>query len=184
MRQGIVFAGFGGQGIILSGLILCHAAIREGRQVSHIPSYGAEMRGGTANCAVVVADSPIGSPLVPRPDVCVVMNKPSLAKYEPLLAVGGLLLWNSSLIDEPPSRADIRSVAVPANQIAEQEGSSRAANMVVLGALAALKPELASLEALVYGLGEAVSARNKKLNEINIASLRKGYGLVQGAQGK
>ncbi len=184
MRQGIVFAGFGGQGIILSGLILCHAAIKEGRQVSHIPSYGAEMRGGTANCAVVVADSPIGSPLVPRPDACVVMNLPSLRKYEPLIAPGGLLLWNSSLIDEPPSRADIRAVAVPANQIAEKEGSARAANMVMLGALAALRPELASLEALSYGLGEAVSARSRQLNLINIACLRKGYGLVQAAQGK
>ncbi len=182
MRQGIVFAGFGGQGIILSGLILCHAGIKEGRQVSHIPSYGAEMRGGTANCAVVVADSPIGSPLVPRPDVCVVMNKPSLAKYEPQLVPDGLLLWNSSLIDESPSRTDIRSVAVPANQLAEAQGSSRAANMVLMGVLAALKPELASLEALIYGLGEAVSARNKKLNEINIACLRQGYALVQAPQ--
>jgi 2-oxoglutarate ferredoxin oxidoreductase subunit gamma len=184
MRQGIVFAGFGGQGIILSGLILCHAGIKEGRQVSHIPSYGAEMRGGTANCAVVVADSPIGSPLVPRPDICVVMNRPSLAKYEPLLAPGGLLLWNSSLIDGAPVRADIRSVAVPANRVAEEEGSARAANMVMLGVLAALKPELASLEALIYGLGEAVSARNKKLNEINISCLRKGYGLAQASPDK
>ena len=92
MRQGIIFAGFGGQGIILSGLILCHAAMKEGKQVSHIPSYGAEMRGGTANCAVVVADSPIGSPLVRQPDVGVIMNKPSLVKYQPLLAAGGLLL--------------------------------------------------------------------------------------------
>ena len=179
MRQGIIFAGFGGQGIILSGLILCHAAIKEGRQVSHIPSYGAEMRGGTANCAVVVADTPIGSPLVPRPEVGVIMNKPSLAKYEPLLVAGGLLLWNSSLIDAPPARADIRAVAVPANQIAEKEGSARAANMVMLGALAALKPELASLEALISGLGEAVSARSKQLGSVNIACLRKGYGLVQ-----
>ncbi len=181
MRQGIVFAGFGGQGIILSGLILCHAAIKEGRQVSHIPSYGAEMRGGTANCAVVVADSPIGSPLVHQPDVGVIMNKPSLAKFQPMLAAGGLLLWNSSLIDGPPSRADIRAVAVPANQIAEKEGSLRAANMVMLGALAALKPELASLEAVIFGLGEAVSARNKQLNAINVACLRKGFSLIQAA---
>jgi len=177
MRHGIVFAGFGGQGIILSGLILCHAAMEEGRQVSHIPSYGAEMRGGTANCSVVVSDSPLGSPLVPRPGVGVVMNKPSLQKYEPLLAAGGLLLWNSSLIDEPPRRTDLRAVAVPANQIADREGSVRAANMVMLGALARLKPELASLEALIHGLGEAVSARNKKLNDINVACLRKGYEL-------
>jgi len=178
MRQGIVFAGFGGQGIILSGLILCHAAMEEGKQVSHIPSYGAEMRGGTANCSVVVSDLGIGSPLVPRPDVCVVMNKPSLLKYEPRLAAGGLLLWNSSLIDVLPARSDVQAMAVPANQIAEKEGSARAANMVMLGALARLRPELASLEAVIHGLGEAVSARNQQLNAINIACLRKGYALL------
>ena len=178
MRQGIVFAGFGGQGIILSGLILCHAAIKEGKQVSHIPSYGAEMRGGTANCAVVVADSLIGSPLVRQPDVGVIMNKPSLVKYQPLLAAGGLLLWNSSLIDEPPDRADVKAVAVPANEIAEKEGSARAANMVMLGALARLRPELAGLESVIQGLGEAVSARNKQLAAINVACLRKGYELL------
>jgi len=184
MRQGIIFAGFGGQGIILSGLILCHAAMKEGKQVSHIPSYGAEMRGGTANCAVVVADSPIGSPLVHHPEVGVIMNKPSLVKYQPLLASGGLLLWNSSLIDQAPDRADVTAVAVPANEIAEKEGSARAANMVMLGALARLRPELAGLESVIHGLEEAVSARNKKLNEINIASLRKGYGLVRAVQGE
>jgi 2-oxoglutarate ferredoxin oxidoreductase subunit gamma len=177
MREGIVFAGFGGQGIILSGLILCHAALEEGKQVSHIPSYGAEMRGGTANCSVVISDLGIGSPLVPRPEVCVVMNKPSLLKYEPQLAAGGLLLWNSSLIDIKPARADVRAVAVPANQIAEKEGSVRAANMVMLGALAKLKPELASLQAVIHGLGEAVSARNQQLNAINVACLNKGYSL-------
>ena len=177
MRQGIVFAGFGGQGIILSGLILCHAAMEEGKQVSHIPSYGAEMRGGTANCSVVVSDLGIGSPLVPRPDVCVVMNKPSLLKYEPLVNPDGLLLWNSSLIDVRPARGDLRAVAVPANEIAEKEGSARAANMVMLGALARLRPALASLEALVHGLGESVSARNQQLNAINIACLKKGYEL-------
>ncbi len=105
------------------------------------------------------------------------MNKPSLLKYEPMLAPGGLLLWNSSLIDVRPARDDLRAVAVPANEIAEKEGSARAANMVMLGALARLRPELASLEALIHGLGEAVSARNKQLNAINVACLHKGYGL-------
>jgi 2-oxoglutarate ferredoxin oxidoreductase subunit gamma len=177
MREGVVFAGFGGQGIILSGIVLCHAAMGEGKLVSHIPSYGAEMRGGTANCSVVVADSAIGSPLVPRPDVGVVMNKPSLLKYEPLLVPGGLLLWNSSLIDLPPSRTDLTARAVPANELAEQEGSARSANMVMLGALVKLRPALASLESLVRGLGESVSARNKQLNAINIACLKRGYAL-------
>jgi 2-oxoglutarate ferredoxin oxidoreductase subunit gamma len=177
MHEGIVFAGFGGQGIILSGMVLCLAAMEEGKQVSHIPSYGAEMRGGTANCSVVVSDFQIASPLVPHPDVCVVMNKPSLIKFEPALVEDGLLLWNSSLIDITPSRGDHRSVAVPANELAEAEGSARAANMVMLGALAKLRPELPSLEALIHGLGEAVSARHKQMNAINVACLKRGYGL-------
>ena len=177
MHEGIVFAGFGGQGIILSGMILCLAAMEEGKKVSHIPSYGAEMRGGTANCHVVISDSEIASPLVPHPGVCVVMNKPSLVKFEPALVPGGLLLWNSSLIDATPSRGDLRHVAVPANELAEAEGSAKAANMVLLGALSRLRPELASLEALIHGLEEAVSARNKKLNAINTACLKRGFGL-------
>ncbi len=177
MHEGIVFAGFGGQGIILSGMILCLAAMEEGKKVSHIPSYGAEMRGGTANCSVVIADSEIASPLVPHPGVCVVMNKPSLVKFEPALVPGGLLLWNSSLIDETPSRGDLKAVAVPANELAEAEGSAKAANMVLLGALSRLRPELASLEALIHGMEEAVSARNKKLNAVNVACLKRGFGL-------
>ncbi len=177
MHEGIVFAGFGGQGIILSGMILCLAAMEEGKKVSHIPSYGAEMRGGTANCSVVISDSEIASPLVPHPGVCLVMNKPSLVKFEPALVPGGLLLWNSSLIDETPSRGDLKAVAVPANELAEAEGSAKAANMVLLGALSRLRPELASLEALIHGMEEAVSARNKKLNAVNVACLKRGFGL-------
>lgn len=177
MQEGIVFAGFGGQGIILSGMILCLAAMEEGKKVSHIPSYGAEMRGGTANCHVVISDSEIASPLVPHPGVCVVMNKPSLFKFEPALIPGGLLLWNSSLIDTAPARGDLRALAVPANELAEEEGSAKAANMVLLGTLSRLRPELASLEALIRGMEEAVSARNKKLNVINIACLKRGFGL-------
>ena len=177
MYEGIVFAGFGGQGIILSGMILCLAAMEEGKKVSHIPSYGAEMRGGTANCHVVISDSEIASPLVPHPGLCVVMNKPSLVKFEPALVPGGLLLWNSSLIDTTPSRGDLKAIAVPANELAEAEGSAKAANMVLLGALSRLRPELASLEALIHGMEEAVSARNKKLNAVNVACLKRGFGL-------
>ncbi len=177
MHEGIVFAGFGGQGIILSGMILCLAAMEEGKKVSHIPSYGAEMRGGTANCSVVISDSEIASPLVPHPGVCVVMNKPSLVKFEPALVPGGLLLWNSSLIDATPSRGDLKAMAVPANELAEAEGSAKAANMVLLGALSRLRPELASLEALIHGMEEAVSARNKKLSAVNVACLKRGFGL-------
>ena len=177
MREEIIFAGFGGQGIILSGTIVCLAAMKEGKKVTHIPSYGAEMRGGTANCSVVISDQEIASPLVPHPSICVVMNKPSLIKFEPRLREGGILLYNSSLIDIEPSRGDIRRIPVPANALAEQEGSARSANMIMLGLLARLKPEVASLESIRATLDQAVSARHRNLNEINKRCLARGFAL-------
>lgn len=175
MYEGLIFAGFGGQGVILSGKLVCVAAMNEGKHVSHIPSYGAEMRGGTANCSVIVSDDEIGSPLVPKPTVAVVLNNPSLLKFEPRLQPGGLLIYNTSLIDLQPQRTDITLVGIDANDLAQEEGSSRAANMIALGLLAKKKPELASLDALINALAETVSARNRDLNVINEACLRKGY---------
>jgi 2-oxoglutarate ferredoxin oxidoreductase subunit gamma len=181
MYEGIIFAGFGGQGILLAGKLLCLAAMSEGKHVSHIPSYGAEMRGGTANCTVVVSDEPIASPLVARPTICVVMNQPSATKFAPMVSPGGLLIWNASLVDRPPERTDIRSISVRANDIAEAAGSFRAANMVVLGALLAVRPAITSVEAVAAALDEGVSARHRELNEINRAALRKGYELQEKA---
>jgi 2-oxoglutarate ferredoxin oxidoreductase subunit gamma len=177
MREEIIFAGFGGQGIILSGTIICLAAMKEGKRVTHIPSYGAEMRGGTANCSVVVSDEEIASPMVPHPSVCVVMNKPSLLKFEPRLREGGTLLYNSSLIDIEPSRTDLRCIPVAANQMAEQEGSARSANMIMLGLLARIKPQVASLDSIQATLDQAVSARHRDLNEINKRCLARGFAL-------
>jgi 2-oxoglutarate ferredoxin oxidoreductase subunit gamma len=178
MTESIIFAGFGGQGVLLAGKILCIAAMRQGLKVSHIPAYGAEMRGGTANCTVVISDEDISSPVVPRPASCIVLNKPSLLKFEERVREGGLLIWNSSLIDLKPSRTDIQVVEVRANDLAEEAGSVRTANMVVLGLLVALKPELANLDALIEALDEAVSSRNRALNAVNAASLQKGYALA------
>jgi len=177
MREEIIFAGFGGQGIILSGTIICLAAMKEGKRVTHIPSYGAEMRGGTANCSVVISDQEIASPVVPHPSVCVVMNKPSLIKFEPRLREGGILLYNSSLIDIVPSRSDLRCIPVPANEMAELEGSTRSANMIMLGLLAKIKPEVASLDSIEATLEQAVSARHRNLNEINKRCLARGFAL-------
>jgi 2-oxoglutarate ferredoxin oxidoreductase subunit gamma len=177
MREEIIFAGFGGQGIILSGTIVCLAAMKEGKKVTHIPAYGAEMRGGTANCSIVISDREIASPLVPHPSVCVVLNKPSLIKFEPKVGAGGILLYNSSLIDIKPSRTDIQNIAVAANEMAEEEGSARSANMIMLGLLAKLKPEVAALESIRATLDRAVSARHRNLNEINKRCLARGYAL-------
>jgi len=175
MYEGIFFAGFGGQGIILAGKIVCLAAMGEGKHVSHIPSYGAEMRGGTANCSVIVSDEDIASPLVPRPGVCIVMNKPSLLKFQGIVAPGGLLIWNESLIDMAPERTDIDVLALRANEIAEAAGSYRSANMVMLGALLKRKPAVASMTSVLGVLNDAVSARHRELNEINRAALAGGY---------
>ena len=177
MREEIIFAGFGGQGIILSGKIICLAAMKEGKRVTHIPSYGAEMRGGTANCSVVVSDEEIASPMIPRPSVCVVMNKPSLLKFEPRLREGGTLLYNSSLIDIEPTRTDLNCIPVAANQMAEEEGSVRSANMIMLGLLARIKPQVASLDSIQATLDQAVSVRNRDLNEINKRCLARGFSL-------
>jgi 2-oxoglutarate ferredoxin oxidoreductase subunit gamma len=176
--EGIFIAGFGGQGVILTGRLLCLAAMAEGRRVSHIPSYGAEMRGGTANCTVVISDEEIASPLVPSPTVCIVLNTPSLLKFQSTVRPGGLLIWNSSLIDATPGRTDVEAVEVRANEIAEAAGSYKAANMVVLGLLLKKRPGLASLAAVSAALSEAVSARHRELNDINRAALRKGYELA------
>jgi len=173
--EGIFFGGFGGQGIILAGRIVCLAAMGEGKHVSHNPSDGAEMRGGTANCSVVVSDEQIASPLVPQPSVCIVMNKPSLLKFQKIVQPGGLLIWNESLIDVTPDRKDIDILAVKANEIAEAAGSYRSANMVMLGALLKRRPSVASMGAVLGVLGEAVSARHRELNEVNRKALAGGY---------
>lgn len=178
MYEGVFIAGFGGQGVILTGRLLCLAAMAEGRHVSHIPSYGAEMRGGTANCTVVISDEEIASPLVAHPTVCIVMNTPSLAKFQPAVRPGGLLIWNSSLVDVRPSRTDIECVEVRANDIAEAAGSYKAANMVVLGLLLKKKPGMASLSAVSAALSGAVSARHRELNDVNRAALQRGYDLA------
>ncbi len=175
MYEGIFIAGFGGQGVILAGRIICLAAMGEGKHVSHIPSYGAEMRGGTANCSVVVSDEEIASPLVARPSVCIVLNTPSLVKFQPIVREGGLLIWNTSLIDLAPDRADVEVLGVAANEIAEGAGSYKAANMAALGALLARRPSIASLDAVLGCLDEAVSARHRELNAINRRALAMGY---------
>ena len=175
MYEGIFFGGFGGQGIILAGRIICLAAMGEGKHVSHIPSYGAEMRGGTANCSVVVSDEEIASPLVPQPSVCIVMNKPSLLKFQSYLRPGGLLLWNESLIDVAPERTDLQIVGVHANELAEKAGSYKSANMVMIGALLKSRPAITTMEAVLSVLDYAVSARHRELNDINRKALAGGY---------
>ncbi len=135
MTEEIIISGFGGQGIMLTGQLITYAGMLENKQVSWIPSYGPEMRGGTANCSIIISDDPIGTPIVSEPTAVVAMNVPSFEKFEPALQPGGVLLINSSLVERVATRTDIMAYQIPANNIAGELGNSRVANMVILGAL-------------------------------------------------
>ncbi|HWP62169.1 MAG TPA: 2-oxoacid:acceptor oxidoreductase family protein [Candidatus Binatia bacterium] len=154
MEFATIFAGFGGQGLLFAGHVLAEAALLEGREVLWIPSYGPEMRGGTASCTVIVADAPIGSPIVDRAEAAVVLNPPSLARFEPLVAPGGLLVLNTSLIEAEPVRTDLEVVRVPCTAVAREAGDDRLVSVVGLGALLARRPiaERTSVEAALRRL--------------------------------
>lgn len=173
MQTEIVIAGFGGQGVLFAGQLLAYAAMDNGLEVTWIPSYGPEMRGGTANCTVIVSDEEIGSPQVRNPRVAVVMNRPSLDKYEPLIKEGGYLIVNSSIVDRAVERKDINTVMVPANEISERLGDKRMANMVMLGAMLSNLPIL-NLEAIEKALKEHLPERHHKLIPLNNQCIREG----------
>jgi 2-oxoglutarate ferredoxin oxidoreductase subunit gamma len=173
MQTEIIIAGFGGQGVLLAGQMLSYAAMDAGKETTWIPSYGPEMRGGTANCTVIIADEEIGSPFVKNPAAAIAMNLPSLDKCEALLKSDGLLVVNSSLINRPIQRSDIHTVLIPASEIAETLGDRRMTNMVMLGGLLANLPVF-PLEALVKALEDHLSERAKKLLPQNIKALHQG----------
>ena len=135
MTHKIVCAGFGGQGVHSIGTMLAYSAMLEGKEVSWLPSYGPEMRGGTANCSVIISEEPVASPIVTKPDVLIVMNTPSLAKFEDAVVPGGTIIVNSSLIDKKVTRTDVKVYYVPANERAQELGTARAANIYILGVL-------------------------------------------------
>ena len=174
MERAVVFAGFGGQGVLLAGKILARAAMDHGLEVTWLPSYGPEMRGGTANCTVVLSDRPIGSPIAERPDVLLAMNGPSLDRFEPRVARGGAVIVNSSLISKRPARTDIRTVALPANDLARELGEPRVANMVALGAVVQALGVL-PLETVQAAMATELGAKARgRLVEINLAALDRG----------
>ncbi len=179
METSIIIAGFGGQGVLFAGQLLAYAAMDSGRQVTWIPSYGPEMRGGTAHCVVNISDEAIGAPVVARPDVAIVLNQPSYDKYEPLVKASGLLIVNSSLIDSESDREDITTVYVPANAIAEEWGSRKMLNMAALGALLAARPIL-PLAAVEQALNDHLPADKQHLTAQNVEVLRRGYSVGSG----
>lgn len=175
MQKEIIIAGFGGQGVLFAGQVLAYAAMDLGKEVTWIPSYGPEMRGGTANCTVVIADEEIGSPLVQRPPFAIALNLPSFDKYEPLMLPGGVLVVNQSMVDRNANRTDIHTVMVAANEIAEEIGNKKLTNMVTVGALVAAMPELVTLEAVEEALRGHLPARHQHLLPQNFQALRRGY---------
>lgn len=177
MLEEIVIAGFGGQGVMVAGQLLAHAGMEEGKEVAWIPSYGPEMRGGTANCTVIISDEEVGSPVVTNPGIAIVMNRPSLDKYEPLVRPGGLLIYNRSLIRHRPERSDIRIVAIPANDEAAALGDARLANSIMLGALLGLT-NVVPLEAVVASMREVLGARHQDMIDLNRRALERGRQLA------
>ena len=173
MQTEVIISGFGGQGALYAGQVLAYAAMDEGKQVTWIPSYGPEMRGGTANCTVVVSDEEIGSPTVKHPKAVLALNLPSLDKYEDMIAPGGCLVVNESMVNRKPTRTDIRVVILPANEIAREIGNERATNMVMLGALLA-NMDILPIKALEKALKNHTAQRLQKFVEMNIQALRRG----------
>ncbi len=175
MQTEVMFAGFGGQGIMLIGQMLAYAGMNEGKNVVWLPSYGPEMRGGTAYCTVVVADRPIGSPIVDRPKTIAVLNRPSLDKFVTRVKSNGLIIINTSLIDATADREDIVKLHVPANQIALEGGTGKAANMAILGAYVGYTKvvEMESLTPLIRRQFET----KPQFIDVNLKVLKRGYEL-------
>ena len=172
-----LITGFGGQGVISMGLSLAQAAMAEGKYVTYLPSYGAEVRGGTANCTVAVSDEEIASPIASSPDFVIAMNRPSLSKFQNQIKHGGVLFLNSSLIQTDTSRDDIEVVRVAADAIAKELGSAKSANMVMLGAFIR-KSGIVSLEGIIEGL--KIGLKNKsKLIAINEKAITAGYEAIR-----
>jgi 2-oxoglutarate ferredoxin oxidoreductase subunit gamma len=173
MTYEITLAGFGGQGILFLGKMIATAGMLEGKEVSWIPSYGPEMRGGTAFCSVVVSDRRIGTPVVSHPNVLVAMNRPSLEKFEPRMQPGGFLLVNKTLIEIPHTRADIEVSYVEITGLAGEVGNPRLANIVALGALIARVP-IVGRDAVLAGLKKELSGKKAALLDLNLKALTAG----------
>ena len=174
-----IFSGFGGQGALFAGQLLAYAGIAEGLYVTWFPSYGPEMRGGTAHCTVILSEEEIGAPIIRNPTSAIVLNLPSLEKYGPLVKPGGLLVINQSLVPKPCERDDIRVISIPASDIATELGNPRMANMVLLGAYVKATG-IVSLETVMEQLEEHLSQRQRKWLEADKEALRIGASKVEG----
>ena len=168
-----LFAGFGGQGILFSGKFLAYKGLTEDKQVSWLPSYGPEMRGGTASCSVIISDTPVGSPIVSKPDVLVAMNLPSLDKYEDSVAPGGTIFVDSTLIERKVNRTDVTVHYIPATGLANENGMPTLANMIIVGKIMGAMNEF-NEESINKALGKVISARHADMLDFNLKALNLG----------
>ncbi|MCP4713964.1 MAG: 2-oxoacid:ferredoxin oxidoreductase subunit gamma [Deltaproteobacteria bacterium] len=169
-----IFSGFGGQGVLSTGQILARAAMLEDKYVTYLPSYGAEVRGGTANCTVTISDEEIASPIASEPEFVVALNQPSYLRFQNLLQSGGFLLYNASLVDAALSRGDIETLGVPITELATGLGNVKVANMVMLGAFIRVS-NLLSYERILKNLSEILGAGKARLLKINQEAFTQGY---------
>lgn len=177
MYQGVIMSGFGGQGIISAGILLAYAGMTDGKYVTFFPAYGAEMRGGTANCSVVVSSEEIASPVVAYPDTLIVMNEPSLTRFESSVKKEGFLLVNSSLVSGKPKREDMNVFYIQANEIAEKLGTTKIANMVMIGAYSKLTGAI-SFEGLKESLKKVFPRAKEEIIDLDAEALKKGMEAV------
>ena len=173
MTYETIMAGFGGQGLLFSGKVLAYAGLLEGRELSWLPSYGPEMRGGTCNCSVIISDEPVGSPIIAHPNVLMVMNEPSLDKFEDAVAPGGTIFVDSSLIARKVRRTDVDVVYIPATQMATEMEAASLANMIMLGAIVE-KLGCVKSETMLDALKHTISARKANLLDLNLKAVEAG----------
>ncbi len=180
MTEEIVIAGFGGQGVLSMGMILCYSGVVENKEVSWMPSYGPEMRGGTANCIAIISDTKVSSPIISKFDTVIALNQPSVDKFEKAVKPGGLMLIDSTNINNPPARTDIEIIGIEASNEAAKMENTKVMNMIMLGAFLQKKPIIA-IENIMEGLKQVLPERYHHLLPLNEKALRKGMELVEAA---
>ncbi len=173
-----LFAGFGGQGILFLGKVLAYKGLTDGKNVSWLPSYGPEMRGGTASCSVIVSDTAVGSPIVSNPDVLIAMNLPSLDLYEPKVKSGGIIFVDSTLVERKIEREDVKVFYIPATKLASDNGIPKLANMILMGKILKETNGFENEEAVVNALKKVISAKHSDMLDVNLNAMRIGRDFI------
>lgn len=173
MTNKYLFAGFGGQGILFAGKLLAYKGLTDEKQVSWLPSYGPEMRGGTASCSVILSDSPVGSPIVSNPNILIAMNLPSLDKYEDTVEAGGMIFYDSSLIEREVKRDDVKVFPIPATKLAEENGTPTLANMIIVGKVLAETGDFTD-KSVMAALKKVISAKRADMLDVNLNAMKLG----------